>query len=182
MMMMWVPVVLFLVVGSLNGQNPNDSPQAKCKIRFAVFQSNPHIPGGIALGMSKEQGNWYTKNKNKYPAVCADGERPDYFIVWSSRFASKGSPEPVINFAGLTGNLGNTPASASGYTVRSPVESEYVYLSVFRATDIQRAQQESFYRPIPVYYTQQDSWWTYRKSHHKSMEDAMNFLAEAANK
>jgi hypothetical protein len=181
-MMMWVAVVLFLVVGSLNGQNPNDSQQAKCKIRFAVFQSNPHIPGGIAPGMSKEQGKWYERNKNKYPAVCAEGENPDYFIVWSSRFSSEGSPEAVINFAGLTGSSGNTSASASGYNVSSQYETEYVYLSIFRATDVQRAQRESSYRPIPVYYTQQDSWWTYRKSHHKSMEDAMKFLAEAAHK
>jgi hypothetical protein len=173
-MMIWVAVAV-LVVGSCNGQNPSDSQQAKCKIRFAVFQSNPHIPGGIATGMSKEQGKWYAKNKNKYPAVCEDGESPNYFIVWSSRFASEGSPEPVINFAELLG-------TASSSSVSSPVESEYVYLSIFRTTDVQRAQQESSYKPIPVYHTQQDSWWTYRKSHHKSMEDAMKFLAEAANK
>ncbi len=170
---------------SVSAQNPNDSQQAKkakCKVRFAVYQSNPHIPGGIAPGMSKEQGKWYEKNKNKYPAVCVDDERPDYFVVWSSRFSSEGAPEPTINFAGLTGNSGNTPVSASGYSVSSPMESEYVYVSVFRATDVQRVQQDKSYRPIPVYYTQHDSWWTYRKSHHKAMEDALKFLAEAGKK
>jgi hypothetical protein len=170
---------------SANGQNPNESQHAKqtqCKTRFAVFQSNPHIPGGIAPGMSKEQGKWYEKNKNKYPSVCADGEKPEYFIVWSSRFASEGAPETVINFGGLTGYSGDTPVSASGYGASSPVASEYVYLSVFRATDVQRAQQEKPYKPMPVYYTQHDSWLTYRESHRKAMEDAMKFLAEAANK
>jgi hypothetical protein len=170
---------------SANGQNPNESQHAKqtqCKTRFAVFQSNPHIPGGIAPGMSKEQGKWYEKHKNKYPSVCVDGEKPEYFIVWSSRFASEGAPETVINFGGLTGYSGDTPVSASGYGASSPVASEYVYLSVFRATDVQRAQQEKPYKPMPVYYTQHDSWWTYRESHRKAMEDAMKFLAEAANK
>ncbi len=176
-----IAIVLSLLISAI-AQNPHNSQQQKCKVRFAVYQSNPHIPGGIAPGMSKEQGKWYEKNKNKYSTVCADGERPDYFLVWSSRFSSQGAPDAVINFAGLTGNSGNTPVSATGYVVSSPVESEYFYLSIFRATDVQRAREDKSYQPIPVYYTQHDSWWTYRKAHQKGMEDALKFLTEGDKK
>jgi hypothetical protein len=158
-------IALSLVI-SANAQSPNDSPQTKCKVRFAVYQSNPHIPGGMASGMSKEQGKWYEKNKTRYPAICLDSDKPDYLLVWSSRFSSEGQPEPVI----------------IGGTVAAPMESEYVYVSIFKATDFQRSQQDKSYKPIPVYYTQHDSWWTYRKSHQKAMEDALKFLADESKK
>jgi hypothetical protein len=163
-------------------QNKNQPDQTKCKVRFAVYQLNPHIPGGIAPGMSKEQGKWYEKNKQKCATVCPDGERPDYFVVWSSRFSSGGTPEPVLNFGAMTGYAGGVGVAASGYEVSSPLASEYMYLSIFRAEEVQRAQQDKSYQPRPVYYTQHDSWWTYRKSHHKAIEDALKFLAEAADK
>jgi hypothetical protein len=178
-------VIVLTLCFSAGAQNATDSKQAKqatCKTRFAVFQLNPHIPGGIAPGMSKEQGRWYEKNKDKYPAVCVDSEKPDYFIVWSSRFSSEGTPEPVINFQGLSGNVANTQVSASSYSVTSPTESEYVYLSVFSAADVQRAQQDKSFHPTPLYYTQHDSWWTYRASHHKAMEDALKFLTQGVKK
>ncbi len=165
---------------SAYAQGKNQPDQTKCKIRFAPYQLNPHIPGGVAPGMSKEQGRWYEKNKKKYATTCLDGVKPDYVVVWSSRFSSKGAPEPVINFGAMTGYVRDVGVGASGYGVSSPMESEYVYLSIFRATDVQRAQQDKSYQPRPVYYTQHDSWWTYRKSHHKAMEDALRFLEEAA--
>lgn len=177
-----VALGLCLSAWAQNAKNSEQAKQSKCKVRFVVYQLNPHIPGGIGPGMSKEQGNWYNKNKDKYPAVCVDTEKPDYFVLWSSRFSSEGTPEPVINFGALNGSAGNTAVSASGYAVSSPTESEYVYLSVFRAADVQHAQQDSSYHPVPVYYTQHDSWWTYRKSHHKSMEDALKFLTEESKK
>ncbi len=176
-------VVVGIALGvfiSANAQHKTESEQTRCKIRFAVYQLNPHIPGGIAPGMSKEQGRWYENNKKRYPTVCVDGERPDYFLLWSSRFSSGGTPEAVINFGSLTGYSGSASVQASGYEVSSPVASEYVHLSIFLAGDVQRAQQDKSYQPTPVYYTQHDSWWTYRKSHHKAMEDALKFLAEAA--
>lgn len=162
-----------------------DSAQAnvpRCKVRFAVYQLNPHVPGGIAPGMSKEQGKWYEKNKTRYTDVCVDSEKPDYFVLWSSRFSSEGEPEPLINFGALSGTADGNPVSASGYTVSSGMESEYVYLSVFSAMDVERAAHDKTYRPTPVYYTQHDSWWTYRKSHRQAMEDTLNFLVHQIKK
>ncbi|HEV2022986.1 MAG TPA: PEGA domain-containing protein, partial [Terriglobales bacterium] len=63
--------------------------------------------------------------------------------------------------------------------VAQPLESERVYLSIFRAADVKRAQGDKAYQPKPVYYTHHESWWTYRKSHHMAMEDALKFLAQA---
>lgn len=88
----------------------------------------------------------------------------------------------MINFGSLTSYSGSAGEQASGYEVSSPVASEYVYLSIFRAEDVQRAQRDKSYQPRPAYYTQHDSWWTYRKSHHKAMEDALKFLTEAAGR
>jgi hypothetical protein len=138
----------------------------------------------MAPGMSKEQGRWYEKNKKNYPTVCEDGEKPAYFVLWSSRFSSGGTPESVISFASLSGYSasGGGSVQASGYEVSSPVESEYVYVSIFRADDVQHAQQDKTFQPRPVFYTQHDSWWTYRKSHHKAMEDAVKFLADTVKK
>lgn len=179
---------LFLLAVALSmsifvyAQNKNQPNDARCNVRFAVYQLNPHIPGGIAPGMSKEQEKYYEKNKKKYASVCLDRERPDYFIVWNSRFSSGGAPEPVINFGAMTGQAGGVGMSASGYEVSTPMASEYVHLSIFRAADVQRAQQDKSYQPMPIYYTQQDSWWTYRKSHQKAIEDALKFLSETPNK
>lgn len=178
-------VVLFVMTAgmsiSINAQVKNHPDQTTCKVRFAIYQLNRHIPGGIAPGMSKEQGRWYEKNKKKYAAACVDGERADYYVVWSSRFATEGTPETAINFAAITGYSGTSSAGASGYTVTSPVESEYVYLTIFRAADVQLAQKDKSYQPRPLFYTQHDSWWTYRKSHHKSMEEALKFLVQVAD-
>lgn len=155
---------------------------AGCRVRFAVYQANPHIPGGIGPGMSKEQRSWYEKKKGRYPSVCLNGESPDYFVVWSSRFSSGGAPEPIVNFGGMTGYVGEAGAAMSGYEVSSPMASEYVYLSIFPAEDVSRAQRDKSYQPKPVYYTQHDSWWTYRESHRKAVEDALKFLAGLAEK
>jgi len=37
-------------------------------------------------------------------------------------------------------------------------ESESVYMSVFRSADVNRAQANKSYTPVPVYYIQQESW------------------------
>src|SRR5437870_5394298 len=105
---------LACIVASLvaAGQQEKDDVQP-CKARFAIFQLNPHIPGGIAPGFSKEMGRWFQMNKAKFPTVCLDGEKPDYFVLWSSRFSSSGAPEPTINFGALTGNVGGRPLAAS---------------------------------------------------------------------
>lgn len=147
-------------------QDKSQAEQTSCKVRFAVYQSNPHVPGGMTAGMSKEQGKWYEKNKKDYAAVCLDGEKPDYVVVWSSRFSSEGEPEPIIFSGATTG-------------VAQPVESERVYLSIFREPDVKRAQADKSYQARPVYYTHHESWWTYRKSHQMAMEDALKFLAQA---
>jgi hypothetical protein len=180
-----IVVFAFVLPICVNAQKPADSQeseQAKCKVRFAVYQLTPHVPGGMAPGMSKEQGLWYAKIKRKYPTVCIDIEKPDYFVLWSSRFSTEGTPEPAINFAQLTAGTGNSAVSVSGDEVSVPVESEYVYLSIFRAADVQRAQQDKSYNPLPVYFTQRDSWWTYRESHRKALEDALMFLKEEGSK
>lgn len=170
--------LVLTLLACAKGQNKAVSEPGKCGVRFAMYQLNPHVPGGIAPGMSKEQGRWYEKNKNKYPSICEDGEHPDYLLLWSSRFLSGGAPESTINFLSLSGYSGNGGVQGSGYAVSSPLESEYVYLSIFRAEDVNRAQKDRSYQPKPVYYTQHDSWWTYRKSHHKAMEDAIRFLVK----
>src|SRR5260370_6068710 len=155
------------ISGAANAQNKSRSEQEKCKVRFAAYQSNPHVPGGMSPGMSKEQGKWYEKSKKNYSTVCLDGENPDYVVVWRSRFSAEGEPEPII-FSGTTSGV------AQG------LESERVFLSIFRIADVKRAQDDRSYQPKPVYYTLRESWWTYRKSHHMAMEDAMKFLAEKA--
>jgi hypothetical protein len=179
------PVAVFLIAAGVSisayAQATSESEHsitAACKIRFAIYQSNPHIPGGIAPGMSKEQRKWYEQNRQKFPAVCLDGDKPDYIVVWSSRFSSAGAPEPVINFGAITGHAGGLPIDASESDVSSPLASEYVYLSIFRAADVNHAQKDKSYQPMPIYYTQHDSWWTYRKSHHKAIEGALKFLVE----
>ena len=172
-------IFLGLAAAVLAKDKPTKEP-AKCSVRFVVYQMNPHIPGGgIAPGMSKEQGIWYEKNKQRYAGACIDSENPDYFVVWSSRFSSHGTPEPSINFAAMNGHVGDAVVGASGYSVSSPMASEYVYLSIFNAKDVHRAAQDKSYTPTAVYFTQHDSWWTYRKSHHQSIEDALKFLLAA---
>lgn len=174
--------LVLIVLAGASGQDTPVTELSKYQVRFAMYQLNPHIPGGIAPGMSKEQGRWYEKNKSKYPSICEDGEWPTYLLLWSSRFSSGGTPESTINFLSLSGYSGNAGVQGSGYGVSSPLESEYVYLSIFRAEYVNRAQQDKSYQPKPVYYTQHDSWWTYRKSHHRAMEDAMTFLAKTTNR
>lgn len=165
------PLFLAILAASLfvtaYAQDKSHAEQTNCKVRFAVYQSNPHVPGGMTAGMSKEQGKWYEKNKKDYAAVCLDGEKPDYVVVWSSRFSSEGEPEPIIFSGATTG-------------VAQPMESERVYLSVFREPDVKRAQADKSYQARPVYYTHHESWWTYRKSHHMAMQDALKFLAQAS--
>ena len=175
-----VATILFFHCASSLGQQPASA--SSCKVSFAVYQSNPHIPGGIAPGMSKEQRKWYEQNKKKFSAVCLDSDKPDYIVIWSSRFASAGSPETTINFAAINGQAGTSPVAASGYEVSSPMESEYVYMSIFRAADVNRARTDKTYQPMPVFYVQQDSWWTYRKSHRKAIESALKFLSERSNR
>ena len=182
-MKVFIVVYLALSVAVLaRAQNKTGSPESDCKVRFAIYQLNPHIPGGIAPGFSKEQGKWYEKIKRKYVTSCLGSQNPDYFVLWSSRFSSEGTPEPVINFAALSGSAGGTSFNASGYQVTTPYESESVYMTVFRGADVERAEKDSSYHPRPVYYTQQDSWWTYRKSHRKAMEDVLEFLTGTASK
>src|SRR5215471_10306815 len=96
-----VASVVALCFISSNAQDKSASQQVNCKAHFAVFQMTPHVPGGLAPGMSKEEGNWYGNNKKKYATVCLDSQKPDYFVVWSSRFSSGGSPEPIINFGSM---------------------------------------------------------------------------------
>ncbi len=155
------------ISAAANAQNKNHFEQERCKVRFAAYQSNPHVPGGMIQGMSKEQAKWYGKNKKNYSSVCLDGDNPDYVVVWSSRFSAEGEPEPII-FSGPTSGVAQS------------LESERVFLSIFRTADVKRAQDDRSYQPKPVYYTRRESWWTYRKLHHMVIDDAMKFLAEKA--
>ena len=181
MKLLIIAFLLFLSLRPAAAQTNATEQNSKCKTRFVVFQMNPHIPGGIAPGMSKEQANWYDKNKGRYPNACLGGDAWDFVVVWSSRFSSQGTPEPTVNFGAIYGSLGASATQASGYGVSEPFESEYVYLTIFRGDDVRRTLQDKSFQPVPVFFTQHDSWFTYRASHRKSMEDAMKFLSAPAN-
>jgi hypothetical protein len=174
----WFLLILPALVPGLAQEN-STAANVGCKVYFSVYWADEHIPGGFAPGMHKEQRNWYeTKLAKKYPTVCMSPEKATYAVIWSSEFKPLSLTLPVYHQATTTISGDVKATATTGWYENETLQSKTnnVYMFVF---PLNRTAQTSITPgDSPIYATHQESWWTYRAAHRRSLEDVIKFLSD----
>jgi hypothetical protein len=174
-------VLLAFVRGTAQGNSTPD--HLGCRVYFAVYWADAHIPGGYAPGMHKEQKKWYEQTLvKKYPRVCMSEEEATFAIIWSSEFTPLSLTLPVYHqaTANISGDVNGT--ATIGWYENESLQSKTnnVYMFIFPRN---RGGETSITaKDKPIYATHQESWWTYRAAHRRALEDAIRFLDTQAEK
>jgi hypothetical protein len=153
----------------------------RCKVYFAVYWADEHIPGGYAPGMHHEQKKWYEKKlAKKYPSVCLSEKNATYAVIWSSEFKPFSFTLPVYHQTTTTvsGDVNATATTGSWENKTFESKTNNVYMFVFPL----RQDSGTLISPkdTPLYATHQESWWTYRAAHREALEDTLRFLDSLA--